>query len=586
VLGADSRSATTRIESRREGTDVADCGRMRRFLVLATLVACSSNSFDAGTASPVSGDAGTGGGVSFGGQQDIGEFTAILGSGGIPGSDTLDANGFFNEHYAPPPQTSCTNALCMTPGVAVGKAWLDGSHQAALQLAIDTDVDPTQYPQLPLSLVVVIDHSGSMALDGRLDKVKVGLHALIDSLGSDDQLAIVQFDDTVQVLAPFADTLDRTGLGTVVDSIEPGGSTDILQGLTQGFELDVAALDPTRQSRVILLSDGLATSGVTDDTQILAGADQYISQGIALTTVGVGDEFDIDLMRGLAEHGTGNFYFLEDDAAAMNVFAQELAYFTTPIALNLQVDAVAGTGWTFGEVVGSTLWTGTTQLGSMHIPAAFVAGRTGAAPAPGTGGRRGGGSMLFIALTPTGMNPPDGKVADLTLTYTPGGSNAPIAQAVTLAYPNDPTETPDPPYLSAPEMAPRFAMYNMFLGLRAATQLEATPTCAAVALEATRAAATAWNQAQENPDIAADLTLVGEFLTNLAAVGADTTGSFTASTCANAGYNGGDGDVVDPIGIADPAPGCMNVTGTTPRALFGFGPIVFACFAALRRRRR
>jgi Ca-activated chloride channel family protein len=561
---------------------------MRRFLLLSIVAACSNGSFGPG-ANPTteSSDAGTGGGVSFGGQQDIGEFTAILGSGGIPGSDTLDANGFFNEHYAPPPQTGCTNALCMTPGVAVGKAWLDGSHQAALQLAIDTNVDPTQYPQLPLSLVVVIDHSGSMAEDGKLDNVKVGLHSLIDTLGDNDRLAIVEFDDTVQTLAAFgSDTLDRTGLGAIVDQIEAGGGTDILQGLTQGFQLDVAALDPTRQSRVILLSDGLATSGVTDDTQILAGADQYIAQGIGLTTVGVGSDFDLTLMRGLAEHGSGNFYFLEDAAAAMNVFAQELSYFTTPIALNLQVDAVAGTGWSFGEVVGSTLWAGTTQLGSMHIPAAFVASRTGVAPAPGTGGRRGGGSMLFIALTPTGMNTPDGKVADLTLTYTAPGASTPTTQQVTLAYPNDPSETPDPPYLSAPEMAPRFAMYNMFLGLRAATELASTstPTCAAVALESTQTAAMAWNQAQENPDIAADLTLVSEFLANLAAIGADTSGTYNASTCAYGGYNAGDdsGDPVDYPGD-DQETGLACNAGNT--SVFALVPIALAV-AARRRRKR
>jgi Ca-activated chloride channel homolog len=558
---------------------------MRRFLLLVTIAACSSNTSNS-PGNVATSDAGTGGGVSFGGQDDIGEFTAILGSGGIPGSDTLDANGFFNEHYAPPPQTACTNTLCMTPGVAVGKAWLDRSHQAALQLAIDTNVDPTQYPQLPLSLVVVIDHSGSMAEDGKLDNVKAGLHALIDALGDNDRLAIVQFDDTVQTLAPFgSDSLDRAGLGAIVDQLEAAGGTDILQGLTQGFQLDVAALDPTRQSRVILLSDGLATSGVTDDSQILAGADQFIAQGIGLTTVGVGTDFDLTLMRGLAEHGTGNFYFLEDAAAATNVFAQELSYFTTPIALNLQVDAVAGTGWTFGEVDGSTLWAGSPQLGSMHIPAAFVASRTGVAPAPGTGGRRGGGSMLFIALTPTGMNPPDGKVADLTLTYTAPGATTPTTQQVTLAYPNDPSETPDPPYLSAPEMAPRFAMYNMFLGLRAATELAAnsTPTCAAVALQSTQAAAMAWNQAQENPDIAADLTLVSEFLANLSAIGADISGQYTASTCAYGGYSPGD-DSGDPVDD-QPAPQAFmcNASGSS---VFALAPIALAAFAARRRRKR
>ena len=550
------------------------------YALLTFAAACGAGSNDHSAPVNAALDAG-GGGISFGGQEDIGEFTSILQSGGIPGPDTLDANGFFNEHYAPPPATGCTNTLCMTPGVAVGKAWLTGAHQAALQLAIDTNVDPASYPKLPMNLVVVVDHSGSMAQDGRLDKVKAGLHTLIDTLDDADRLAIVQFDDTVQVLAPFGATLDRTGLGTIVDGLVPAGGTDIAAGLAAGFQLDVAALDPARQSRVILLSDGLATSGVTDDAQIMAGADTFISQGIGLTTVGVGDEFDVTLMRGLAEHGSGNFYFLEDMNAATEVFQQELAYFMSPIALDLQVDAVAGTGYTFGEVVGSTLWAASPSLGSMHIPAAFVASRTGVAPDPGTGGRRGGGSMLFIQLQPTGTNP-DGKVADLSLSYRAPGSTTVITQTVTLAYPNDPTETPDPPYLSAPEMAPRFAMYNMFLGLRAAT-LDTNPNCAAADLAATRAAATAWNQTQENPDIAADLTLVDLYRANLAAVGADIDGRYDQTTCQTAGL-GNTGD--DPAGEVDD-PDCAAPLGcTVGRTPVALAPIALVALAAIRRRRR
>jgi uncharacterized protein (TIGR03382 family) len=97
------------------------------------------------------------------------------------------------------------------------------------------------------------------------------------------------------------------------------------------------------------------------------------------------------------------------------------------------------------------------------------------------------------------------------------GSATPVTQTVTLAYPNNPTETPDPPYLSIPEMATRFAIYNMFLGLRAATQ--AQPYQATSILQATKTAAVAWNQTHEDPDIAADITLIDQYIANLAAVG-------------------------------------------------------------------
>jgi Ca-activated chloride channel family protein len=455
-----------------------------------------------------------GGGVSFGGQQDIGEFRGILESGGLPGRETLDANGFFNEHYAPPPETGCTQPICLTPGVAVGRDWLTGGHQATLQIAVSTNVDPATLTRKPLNLIVVVDHSGSMWEDNRLEKVKVGLSTLVDNLEEGDRMALVQFDDRVDVLAPLGETLDRAKLHGIIDDLTPRGSTNIYGGLQRGFELASEAFSTERQNRVIFLSDGLATAGITDQQSIISMSDGFIESGIGLTTIGVGLSFDVALMRGLAEHGAGNFYFLEDAAAATEVFTQELDYFVQPLALDVRVEATAGGGWTFGEQLGSTLWQGSYSGGSMRVPAVFVASRVSQSP---EGGRRGGGSMIFIHLTPTGNNV-DGKVADLELTYRLPGSSETVTETVTLAYPNDPVETPTETYLSAPEMAERYAMYNVFLGLRFATNAYST-SCAAAALRSTRAAAETWNATHEDPDIAADIQLIDMYLGNLAEKG-------------------------------------------------------------------
>src|SRR4051812_7069195 len=206
---------------------------MKRLLGCALLLvsACAGNG--ANNASPPE---GSNGGVSFGGQQDIGEFRGILEAGDIPGADTLDANGFFNEHYAPPPATDCTQSLCLTPGVAVGKDWLTGAHQATLQIAVNTNVDPSTYHRLPLDLVAVIDRSGSMASDGRLDKVKLGLHTMISKLQDGDRLAIVSFSDGSRVDATLG-TLDRELADAVVDNLQPGGGTNIFDGLHDGYQL-------------------------------------------------------------------------------------------------------------------------------------------------------------------------------------------------------------------------------------------------------------------------------------------------------------------------------------------------------------
>ena len=497
--------------------------------------------------------------VSFGGAQDLGQFRDILDTGGIPGPDTLDANGFFNEHYNAPPPADCGQTLCITPGLAVGHDWLTGAHQATVQLSITTPVDPSTYHRMPMNLVLVIDRSGSMSSDGRLDKVKSGIATLIDNLQDGDSLAIVDFDDRVTVDAPLTAELDRTNLKAIVAQLYPRGGTDINAGVQAGFRLLGDAPASDHQNRVILLSDGNATSGITDTATILANADTSIDRGIGLTTIGVGHDFDVKLMRGLAEHGAGNFYFLEDGSAADEVFSQELDYFLTPLALDVTVTATQGAGFTFGDIVGSHLWEGS----SMRLPAVFLASRTSQTGEPG---RRGGGSMIFIHATPTGHD--GGKVGSFTLTYHLPGSTELLTQSASLDYTPDGT---DDLYLSAPEMAERYAMYNMYLGFRFATQQGAT-SCAAAGLTATRASAIAWNAEKSDPDIAADLVLLDKYLANLGPA-ADT--GATPDTCTTSDpYQGGDGAYT-------PTPLACSTGAAT-----GSLPIGLALLALRRRRRR
>lgn len=479
---------------------------MRSLALLVTLTACG------GAEDPNSAPDNGGGNVSFGGAQDIGEFRSILERGEIPGPSTFDANGFFNEHYNEPAELTCEGTLCLAAGVSVGKDWITGGYQAALQVSVQTNVDPASYERLPMNLVVVVDHSGSMSEDGRLVKVKQGLHTLINNIGAEDRLALISFDDVVTINAPFTDTIDRARLHAVVDTLQPRGGTNIHDGLKAGFEMLGENPPNERQNRVIFLSDGLATVGITQQSRIIEMATGYISRGIGLTTVGVGDSFDVELMRGLAEQGAGNFYYVEDGTAADEVFTEELDFFMSPLAMDVQIEAIAASDWDFREVVGTKLWQADTRRGDMAIPAVFLASRT--SQEPGTG-RRGGGSMVFIRLEPHTNRA--GKIADLELSYRLPGSTERVTQTITLDYDRDPQEHLDEPNLSYPQMAERYAMYNMFLGLHLATQYAETDYhCAAATLTALRTNASTWAEKYtSDPDIAADLELVDMFLGNL-----------------------------------------------------------------------
>jgi Ca-activated chloride channel family protein len=459
--------------------------------------------------------------------------------------------------------------------MSVGRDWQTGAHQATLQISLTTPIDPSKFQRLPMSLVVVVDHSGSMANDDRLTKVKVGLHTLIDHLRDEDRLAIVEFDDVIDVDATFEDQLDRPRLHAIIDGMKPRGATNIFGGLERGFQLLGDEPASERQNRVILLSDGLATAGNTSQVDIQDMARRRVQHGIGLTTIGVGDEFDVTLMRGLAEQGAGNFYFLEDPAAATEVFTEELDYFMQPIALDIQVAATAGPGYRFGPSVGSALWTGESFGGAMAIPAVFIASRTSQG---GEIGRRGGGSMIFIPMTPGPGN--TGRVADVTLSFRTPGSSERVSQSFALDYTQSPDETPDEPFLSEPEMAERFAMYNMYLGISAATK--AFPSCAASVLQATRASAVAWNLKHEDPDLAADIALVDQYLQNLEDYGADLHDA-TAQCAAGPGH---DPQPIDwELDEDDRYRGC-SASGPSGSLALVLGSLAGISLASVRRRRR
>ena len=484
------------------------------------MVGCGAGSEDATGGYPTNyGNIGTSG------AQDIGQFRSILEAGGIPAENTFDANGFFSEHYTQLPPPDCGEDICLHGMLAVHSDWVWGKYQASLQVAMNTTLNASDFERRPLDLVVVVDTSGSMADGNSLEFVKQGLHLLIDELKQGDRIALVRYDNSVEVLSTLEDTVDATTLHAYVSELYPGGATNFYGGLEAGLQLAAAAYTSERQSRVIMLSDGEPTTGITDDQSILQMAETYITDGVGLTTVGVGLYFNVELMRGLAERGAGNFYFLEDAEAIDEVFTEELDFFVTPIAYDLEIEVVNGAGYTLGEVVGTHQWTTDSYRGRISIPALFLASRTSAEDPPaGTEGRRGGGSAILIEMIPNEawselVDPY--QVAQLKMTYRTPDTGEIVEQIITVNNPDAPGVERELPYYTHEAIEKNQAMYNVYLGLREATRQAVTSHNYALwVLEQLEARTSAWNVEKHDEDIEADLMLIDEFMGNLVEQGA------------------------------------------------------------------
>jgi Ca-activated chloride channel family protein len=191
------------------------------------------------------------------------------------------------------------------------------------------------------ALTFVIDTSGSMEREARLETVKDALHELVDGLGRDDTVAIVTFGDDARVLLPPTSARDGGAIGRAIDDLRPGGSTNLEAGLRLGYGLARETLTENGIDRIVLASDGVANVGLTDPEGILAGIRADAAAGIELVAVGVGmGNYNDALLEQLADDGDGFYAYVDDRDEASRLFREDLTGTLQSVALDARVQVV------------------------------------------------------------------------------------------------------------------------------------------------------------------------------------------------------------------------------------------------------
>ncbi len=178
-----------------------------------------------------------------------------------------------------------------------------------------------------LNLALVIDRSGSMSGD-KLANVRRAAEHVLDLLQEQDQVAIVAYDDTINLLAPSQPVTAqvRASLKSHLQELTPGNMTNLCGGWLSGCEEVARVASPAggqQLNRVLLLTDGLANVGITGLEEIGLHASQLLNKGIATSTFGVGLDFNEHLLEHMANQGGGRFYFIADPTTIPSIFVQE-----------------------------------------------------------------------------------------------------------------------------------------------------------------------------------------------------------------------------------------------------------------------
>lgn len=201
-----------------------------------------------------------------------------------------------------------------------------------------------------LNLSVVLDRSGSM--DGaKMARAREAACYCVEQLLPSDRLSVVIFDDVVEVIAPSQPVENKGGLKRVLSRVAARGSTALHEAWVRGGMQVSEHLDEGAINRVLLITDGLANVGLTSTDEIVTQARGLFARGVSTSTIGIGADFNEDLLMPMAHAAGGNAWHVAEPGDMARVFAVELEGLLAQFAHNVTLGMVPADGVRVADVL-------------------------------------------------------------------------------------------------------------------------------------------------------------------------------------------------------------------------------------------
>ena len=191
----------------------------------------------------------------------------------------------------------------------------------------------TVFGTMPANFSLVLDRSGSM--DGeKMDNLKEAVGYVVDHLNDSDRVSATIFDDQVETLIPSQPAKERDEIKRKLASVIARGGTQISDGLKAGLAEARKGYAKDRVNRILLLTDGQTWD---DEDACMKLAEEAGKEGIAITSIGIGEEWNEKLLLRIAERSHGNSHWIENPISILDAFRQEVEGMRSVAATNLRV---------------------------------------------------------------------------------------------------------------------------------------------------------------------------------------------------------------------------------------------------------
>ncbi len=196
----------------------------------------------------------------------------------------------------------------------------------------------------------------------------------VDQLRAGDRVSVVAFDDRVETVVASTTATDKARLKQGIARITERGSTALHAGWVEGGAQVGAHLKTGCLNRVILFTDGQANVGETNPDTIANDVHGLATRGVSTSTLGIGSDYNEDLLEAMARSGDGNYYFIESPGQLAGLFAAELRGLLATVGRNVSLGLEPGPGVEILEVFNELPrnWYGRLQLPNLLAGSAPV----------------------------------------------------------------------------------------------------------------------------------------------------------------------------------------------------------------------
>ncbi len=258
----------------------------------------------------------------------------FLSQGQLPPKDAVRIEEMINYFTYDYPDPSGDHPFSVTTDVS-DAPW--NSLHKLVRIGIQGQrIDTEDLP--PSNLVFLIDVSGSMQAPNKLRLLKSSFRMLVSELRPQDRVALVVYAGAAGLVLPSTPGDQKDVILDAIEALEAGGSTAGGAGIRLAY--DVARENHIRggNNRVILATDGDFNVGASSDAEMIRLIEAKRRQGTFLTVLGFGTgNLKDSKMEKLADHGNGNFAYIDNLSEARKVLVTEICGTLLTIAKDVKI---------------------------------------------------------------------------------------------------------------------------------------------------------------------------------------------------------------------------------------------------------